>query len=61
MEANKVLTSQKCGFKVKSKKEMYRLLVTDGKLYLLPIRLVNHKYIRNILTEKKLVSEFTAK
>ena len=56
MENSEILTVQLCGLKAKSKKEMYRLLVTDGKLYLPPIELSNHQYIRGILTGKKLVN-----
>ena len=56
MEESQILTVQMCGLKSKSKKEMYRLLVSDGKLYLPPIGLANHKYIRGILTGTKSVS-----
>ena len=43
MGDNQTLTVQMCGLKAKSKKEMYRLFVTDGKLYLLPIEFANHQ------------------
>ena len=56
MDINQDLKVQMYGLKAKSKKEMYRLLVTDGKLYLPPIEFANHQYIRAILTGKKSVS-----
>ena len=56
MISSESLTVQMCGLKAKSKKEMYKLLVIDGKLYLSPTHLANHQYIRDILTIKKLVS-----
>ena len=47
---------QQIGLKAKSKKEMYRLLASDGQIYLPPLKEANYKYIRGILTGKKKVS-----
>ena len=44
------------GFKVKSKKEVYRLLVTDGRLYLPLIKELNYEYIACVLSGEKLTS-----
>ena len=56
MEPKEDLTCQLIGLKAKSKKEMYRLLVTEANVYLPPIREANYLYIRGILTgEKKVI------
>ena len=43
----------KCTVKAKSKLEMCRLLLTDGKVYLPPMKKTNYNYIRGVLTGKK--------
>ena len=53
MEQNNQITCQLVGLKAKSKKEMYRLLVSDAHIYLPPIKEANYLYIRQILTGKK--------
>ena len=53
MESNSELTVQMCAIKAKSKLEMYRLLSTDGKVYLPPMKQANYNYIRGVLTGKK--------
>ena len=58
MEREGDLTWQIIGLKNKSKKEMYRLLVTEANVYLLPIREANYLYIRGILTGAKKVFIF---
>lgn len=53
MEEEKQLTVQMWGIKAKSKSEMYRLLATDGRVYLPPLKQANYRYIRDILTGNK--------
>ena len=53
MESEIKLTIDEWGLRAKSKKEMYRLIVNDGKIYLPPIAVTNSKFIRSILTGKK--------
>ena len=53
MDSNPELTVQMCAIKAKSKLEMYRLLLTDGKVYLPPMKQASYNYIRGVLTGKK--------
>ena len=50
------LTTMEFGLKAKSKNEVYRLLVTNGRLYLPPMKESNYDYIACILSGEKLVS-----
>ena len=49
------MTVTDIGIKAKSKLEVYRVLKTDGGVYVLPIKEWNYQYIRYIVTGKKLV------
>ena len=55
MEEASHLTWKLVGLKAKSKKEMYRILASDAQVYLPPMKEVNYKYIRGILTGGKKV------
>ena len=55
MEREIMQTVDEWGLRAKSKKEIYRLMVNDGKIYFTPIAETNSKFIRSILTRKKKV------
>ena len=57
MDSNSVFINQMCAIKVKSKLEMYWLLLTDGKVYLPLIKQENYNYIIVILQEKKALKQ----
>ena len=44
------------GVKAKSKLEIYRILTTEGGIYLPPPKEWNYQFIRDIITGAKLVS-----
>lgn len=44
-----------CGVKARSKIEVYRVLTTEGGVYLPPAKECNYKWIRAIITGEKLV------
>ena len=49
------LTVTDVGVKAKSKLEVYRILTTEGGIYLPPSKEWNYQYIRDIVTGNKLV------
>ena len=49
------LTVTDVGIKAKSKLEVYRVLTTEGGVYLPPAKEWNYQYIRDIVTGNKLV------
>jgi hypothetical protein len=51
-----MITIGEAGLRAKSKKEMYRFLATECKVYLPPIREANHIYIADVMEGKKKVS-----
>ena len=50
------LTTIELGAKVRSKNEIYRLLVTGCGLYLPPMKEANYDFIANVLCGDKLVT-----
>ena len=60
MEQVQDLTWSMIGLKAKSKKEIYRFMVTDADVYLPPLKEADYKYIRGILTgvKKAFVSSY---
>ena len=51
------LTVQLVGQKARSKTELYRLLTTEGGVYLPPCKEINYQFMRSIMTGEKLVFE----
>ena len=49
------LTTMEFGVKARSKNEVYRLLATEGNLYLPPMKESNYDYIANLLCGDKRV------
>ena len=44
-----IITTSQLGFKCKSKKEVYQLMVAQGKVYMPPIKLSNHEYVAGVI------------
>ena len=44
-----VFTTSQLRIKCKSKKEVYQLMATEGKVYMPPIKLSNHDYVAGII------------
>ena len=55
-EEEEKLTVLDCGVKGKSKIEIYRILTTEGGVYLPPAKECNYQFIRAIMTGDKKVS-----
>jgi hypothetical protein len=53
-----MITVGECGLKAQSKSEMYRLLATEGRVYLPPLKEANYLYIKDLMTGKKKASLF---
>ena len=49
------LSVTEVGSKAKSKGEIYRLLATEGGVYLPPLKDVNYQFLRDIITGSKKV------
>ena len=45
----KVIATSQLGIKCKSKKEVYQLMATQGRVYMPPIKLSNHDYVAGII------------
>ena len=51
------LTVYSLGIKARSKIEVYRLLTTEGGVYLPPVNEVNYQYLKSIIAGEKLVTD----
>ena len=51
--AENILTTSEFGAKTQSRYEVYRLLITDAELHMLPIKESNYDCIAGVLWEKK--------
>ena len=49
---NQTITTFELGTKAKSKSEVYRLLSTEGKVYLPPASEANHNFISDVISGK---------
>ena len=56
MEEQKEMSYQELGLKARSKKELYHLLTADVGIYLPPIKEANAKYLSDVLSGAKRVS-----
>lgn len=50
------VTSTEIGCKAKSKKDVHQLMVSQGRVYLPPLKETHHKFISQIVAGTKLVS-----
>ena len=44
-----IIPTSQLGFKCKSKKEVYQLMATQGKVYMPLRKLRNHKYVAGVI------------
>ena len=56
-ETKDQLTVYSLGIKARSKIEVYRLLTTEGGVYLPPVNEVNYQYLKSIIAGEKLVTD----
>ena len=56
-ETKDQLTVYSLGIKARSKIEVYRLLTTEGGVYLPPVKEVNYQYMKSIIAGEKIVTD----
>ena len=44
-----IITISQLGVERKSKKEVYQLMATEGRVYMPPLKLSNHEYIPGVI------------
>ena len=54
-----IFTVNELGVKIKSKRELYRTLATEGEVMLPPMKDTNKHYLQGIMTGTKKVNPFT--
>ena len=51
------ITTNEIGNKAKSKHEVYRLLATEGDIFLPPQKEANHSYLSDVISGKTMVCQ----